>query len=284
MRGLSIGLGIAFAATTASMAFADDCNNLGGNPAWTSNFGKMESAIEKGKYDDAIEYAKPLFAICQRSPALLYYTGLAMKGKGDLDRSKQYLIKASDMTSDVAVDPGMSRRIWFARYEAEFPEAAPESLQAKADAMAEQKAKYAELEKQVAEKAAADKEAAIQTDVASTMLLGKTLSNWRASMWAGVGITAAGIAATIAGSVLVVKSDKVEAKGNIDTSNSGFAVKKSYLAGWALIGAGIVATVGGTVLTGIAGSRFVRTSDELDKKQVFSFSVSPTSVAFGMEF
>ena len=58
---------------------------------------------------------------------------------------------------------------------------------------------------------------------------------------------AAGIGMSVAGAVLVKKSDKIEKSGETTTEKSGFSVTKPYVAGWTLLGAGIVATVGGTV-------------------------------------
>ena len=285
-KKLLIGLGLALAATASTNAFADSCDNLASNATWTSNFSKLETAVEKGQYDDAVEYAKPLFGICQKSPALLYYTGLAMKGKGDADRATQYFIKAAEMTSDVAVDPGMSRRIWYARYEAEHPEATPEALKAKADELAAEQAKYNELKSEWDAKNVEEREEQARMEVAGAYLIEESKRNWGGAMWAGVGITAGGLILAITGGVLSMKVDKIEKSGETNADKSGFAVTKTYVASWAMLGAGIAMTVGGAVLTGIAGYHYAKIDLDNDGSadESVSFNVLPGSVSFGMTF
>ena len=96
----------------------------------------------------------------------------------------------------------------------------------------------------------------------------------------------AGLVLTITGGVLVSNSKKIENTGAPSTEKSGFAIRKSYVAGWTLLGAGLVATVGGTVLTGIAGYRYNRldTNGDGEKNESVSFSVMPTAVSFEMTF
>ncbi len=285
-KKLSIGLGLALAATVSTNAFADACDNLGNNAEWKSNFAKLETAVDKGQYDEAVEYAKSLYAICAKSPALLFYTGQAMKGQGDKDRATQYFIKAAEMTSDVAVDPGMSRRIWYARYEAEHPEATPEALQAKADELAAEKNKYDELKAEWDAKSVEERENAARIEVASVYLQQESKRSWGAAMWSGVGIAVAGIALTATGAALITSSDKIEKSGETTTEKSGFAVTKPYVTSWALLGAGLAMTVGGTVLTGIAGYHYARIDLDNDgaADESVSFNILPGSVSFGMTF
>jgi hypothetical protein len=286
LKGLAIGTGLVLAATMSNAAFADDCDNLSNNPNWDLNFSTLENAVDKGDYDTAVETAKVLFGICAQSPALLYYTGVAMKGKGDKERAQQYFVKASENTSEIAVDPGMSRRIWYARYEMEHPEATPEAIKAKADEMAETKRQYADLKTQFDEMNKNIELNTAQRSMEEKFLLQQSKENWWSSMWAGVGIAGAGIALTITGGVLASTSEKIEKAGTPTTEKSGFAITKGYVAGWTLLGAGIAMTIGGTVLTGIAGYHYNAIDLDSDgaKDESVSFNVSPTGVSFGMTF
>ena len=285
-KKLSIGLGLALAATVSTNAFADPCDNLSTNIEWATNFAKLEAAVDNGKNEDALEYAKVLFGICQKSPTLLYFTGRAMKGQGDNDRATQYFIKAAEMTSEVAVDPGMSRRIWAARYEAEHPEASPEGLKAKADELAAAQARYDELKAEMDAKNLEEKENAARLEVASVYLQQEAKRSWGAALWSGVGVAAAGIALTVTGAVLANSVDKIEKVGEATTEKSGFAITKPYIASWALLGAGIAMTVGGTVLMGVAGYHYARIDLDNDgvADESVSFNVLPGSVSFGMTF
>ena len=285
-KKFSIGLGLVLAAAVSNHAFADACDNLGNNAEWRKKFAKLETAVDNGQFEDAIEHSKALFAICSRSPALMFYTGQAMKGKGDIDRAKQYFIKASDLTSEIAVDTGLSRRIWFARYEAEFPDASPEARQAQADQLAAEQAKYSELKAELDAHHIDLRENNARIEIASAFLNEKSKRDWGIALWSGVGITAAGIILIVSGGVLTTESEEIEKSGDTTTEKSGFAVTKPYVAGWTLLGAGIAATVGGTVLMGIAGYNYVRVDLDNDgaEDESVSFNVSPTGISFGMTF
>ena len=55
-----------------------------------------------------------------------------MRGSGDEERAKIYFQKSSESLSIMAADPGLSRKIWYTRYESEHPESTAEALQEKA--------------------------------------------------------------------------------------------------------------------------------------------------------
>ncbi len=285
-KKLSIGLGLALAATISTNAFADACDDLSSNIEWITNFAKLEAAVDNGKNEDALEYAKVLFGICQKSPTLMYFTGRAMKGQGDNDRATQYFIKAAEMTSEVAVDPGMSRRIWAARYEAEHPEASPEGLKAKADENAALLAQNNELKAELDAKIVAEKENAARMEVAGVYVQQESKRSWGAALWTGVGFAAAGIALTITGAVLTNSMEKVEKIGDATSDKSGYAVTKPYVLSWSLLGAGIAMTVAGTAVMGIAGYQYahIDLNNDGEANESVSFNVSPTSISFGMTF
>lgn len=279
----------------ASSAMADDCNNLGSNTTWNTNFANLETAIEKANYDEAIDVAKTLYGICQRSPALNYYTGMAMKGKGDTERAAIYFQKASEYTSDIAVDPGMSRRIWYARYESEHPDATPEALAAAKEKYDAQVMATADLQKQLQEQSQQLEVKKATAAVTTLADLESAVTNWKVGMWTSVGVTTLGVAMTIAGGMIAKKADKLKKS---DTAKSGWKINPAHNAGWAVFGTGIGLGVTGLTMTIMTAYNYVKYSDRLDamyeqqgqsteettEPVSYRFDVTPTSASFGMTF
>lgn len=209
-----------------------DCNDLSNNPKWTSQLTILKEQVDSKKYSEAIETSKPLFAICQESPALLYYTGLALQGNGDADRAKVYFQKASEATSGMATEPGISRLIWYARYEAENPNRTKESVEKL----------NAELEKYKIQ------------DVQSSYTDQIVLDRYKATMWTGIGVGIAGIVLTSVGGALVATQEKSNDKSVV--RGESLKIRGGYLAGWTTLGVGLGLAVAGAITAGIGGYQY----------------------------
>ena len=104
---------------------------------------------------------------------------------------------------------------------------------------------------------------------------------YKALMWSGVAVGIAGIAMTVAGSILVVdqRNDAID----IDYGKGNAKVKSMYAVSWGLLAAGITATIAGTAVTGYGGFHYVRTKKDKSDEPV-SFGIGPTGATFSYTF
>ncbi len=250
-------------------AFADGCMDLAKNVAWTASLDQIIQMNERGEYAKAVETAKGMFEICADSPVLLYYTGVALKGAGDVERATIYFQKASENLSKMAVEPGLSRKIWYQRYEAEHPERTEQSvneLVAKNDAMSEE---ITSLRQQLSE-------FNLKQNTSFLDVENKVVRNYRAIMWTGTGVGIAGLLVAVGGILMVNFVDNSEDRG------ASYRVGMPYQAGWALFGGGIGLTVAGAITAGIAGYHY--THFTLTQDVGMSFNVSPVSAGLELTF
>ena len=241
----------------ASNAFAEDCNNLGNNAEWRSGMAEIQSLYQSNEYNKALDKAKALYAICSISPTLLYYTGLILDEQGDDERALIYYQKASENISQMGVEPGIARQIWYARYEGEHPDRTEEAVAIKDDTIS------------ILSKQAAEYEA--QSKMASTEAFSESADKIQTLLWTGVGVGGGGLVMLVAGAVLL---------GMDRNPLDGLNENPNRAAGWAMLGAGIGLTVVGAVTAGIAGYHYSKTKEDA----VLSFGVSPTGASFGMTF
>ena len=260
-----------FAAAIASptLAFAD-CDALDQNTTWNQGLMQIQKQVESAKYAEALETAQPLFAICQESPVLLYYTGLAMRGTGDEERAKIYFQKSSESLSKMAAEPELSQKIWYTRYEAEHTESTP-------DAIKEKERTIESLSKQVAD-LNKEKQHLEQSSVELSASSGNEVIHYHQVMWTGIGIGIGGLAITTVGAVLVgLSKDSDEA---MEVKTGTLSENGIRIAGWTLLGTGIGLTAAGIVTAGIGGYHYSKAKEDA----VMSLQVAPMGASFRMTF
>lgn len=245
---------VGLACSVSSQALAQDCSNLSENEAWNKGMSSLQYLYNKGEYDNAIETAKGLFGICADSPALLYYTGLSLEEKGENERALIYYQKASENMTQMSTEPGISRKIWYKRYEMEHPERTEKAVAAQAS-LIEAQAKQIEEQKALIEQNPLENQEQLRT--------------W---MWTGVGIGGAGIAFLATGAALLAADKK--------PLNDDLKENPKRSAGWALLGTGLGLAVAGGVMAGISGYQYSKAKEDA----VMSVSVSPMGASFYMTF
>ena len=83
----------------------------------------LNNQIAQNQWNDALKTAENLSLICERSPILNYLMGHIYREKGDDKKSLYYLQRATLYTEEFSVKGRALERMWFDRYEAEYPEA-----------------------------------------------------------------------------------------------------------------------------------------------------------------
>ena len=187
---------------------------------------------------------------------LLYYMGNALEKQGDTSRALIYIQKASENISQMAVEPGTSRQIWYKRYELENPERTAENYKTL-------KTQATELEKKNIELSTLN---SMSSDSAST---------YKSLMWTGIGgaIAGAAFAATGAGILGSLKE-------NLDIKNKKARITPAYISGWTLLGVGIGSILIGGTVAGVAGYHYSKTNSDA----VMSLQLAPNGASFGMTF
>ncbi len=255
----------------SSHAHADDCLRLAEIEAWNEGLAVLNAQISQERWDDSLKTAENLNAICERSPILNYMMGHIYQNMGNDSKALYYMQRATLFTEEFSVKGKTLEQMWFARYEAEHPEARPEAIA--------KREKEIELLKANAQKT---RENAInaQFDEQSDLLAHR--SHYAAGLWTGVGIGAAGLALTIAGGVMAFK-DK-EKKVDVHQNKENKTVAKFddetalYLG---LFGAGIAMTITGTIFMGIFGYHYTHTSPGIEDLAVH---IAPNSASLSFNF
>ena len=250
-------------ATSPALA-QDKCANLSNNSEWTNNLANLVQAVQNDDLNEAQVLSKKLGTICPNAPVLNYVQGKMYEKLGDRANALYAYQKASENTYHFAVDPDTAQKIWYARYEFEHPERT-------ADALNKQSDKIADLQ--------AQSEQHLDDFAAYKDEHYKEISRL---LWTGTGVAAGGLALIGAGIALVA----MYPASTIKQDDGG---KKPYKAsdeplhsvGWASVGVGAGLLVGGAVLAGIYGYKY--THFKTDNADI-SFSITPTSLSFGLSF
>lgn len=259
----------------------EGCSNLGNNEPFVRGMDNLHNLLEAGKMDEVIEQAKPLFRICKGSPALLYYTGVAFREKGDVERAKKYFLTAAENIKNFSVDDSITRKIWYALYEAENPSRTEASVKEKDEKIVELTDQLDVLKDKNAQLAYS----AGQMDRAAD----DAISTYKSIMWTGTGFGIAGIALAVTGGVLMTKDKEISVRlSDVSTSDGTLKqeMKSKDVLPYVLLGAGIGMTVVGAVAAGISGYKVMH----LDKKESasegteVSLEVSPSSIGLNVVF
>ena len=255
------------------LAFAD-CNDIG-TPAFQKGVKDLISLYESGQYKKAIDAAKPLFAKCKEAPSVLYYTGLAFRDQGDIENAKVYIQKASEALSKYSAEPGISRKIWYERYELEHPEGTVEAVNTRKIMIDALTTQVGEINKQIdnmraqMESDRADKDLYIQKnhDLELAVQSGGDVTRYKNMMWTGAGIGIGGIALIVAGGAVYgtkhndLKLKDMEFEKNNNTILNGTSDNLQRDLGIGLLSAGIGMTLIGAVMAGINGYYYTHFSN-----------------------
>lgn len=239
----------------------EQCSTLETNAQWQSGLKKITELIEANNFEEALALARELYPLCPQSPIINYFVAHCLKNTGDTVKATQFYQTASDNTFAIATPPQIAQKIWYARYEAEYPERSGENVK-------ELKEKAETLEAQNRD---------MELKLASASALQSSDNSGNAiGMWTGVGIAAAGLALGATGIAMVATSDPSDRVNQ----NKKDEFSTAYAAYWAMTGAGIALTVAGSVMTGIFGYRYTHTAQDIE----ISFNISPNSAMLTCDF
>ncbi len=244
------------------------CDELGNNIEWTGGLQEIIMMMQANDMEGAKKKAKALSEICATAPLLNYLQGKIAESTNEKKEALYFYQKASENTYTFAVAPDTAKKIWYARYESEYPDRTESAVAEREAQISSLHGEYAKLD---------DEKQDLISDV----------------MWAGAGIGLAGIA--IAGGgigmLFASRNDKYErvnledinlktGKPNIDDSIHSYKYKPVYLAGWAMVGAGAVLAISGAVLTGVYGYQYTHPL----KDESISWQISPLDISLQIAF
>ena len=268
---------------TASQA-QDNCANLSNNLEWTSGLQEIIMTMQAGDMQKAQLQAKALANICMNAPLLNYLQGKIAEELNEKSDALYYYQKASENTYTFAIAPDTAKKIWYARYENEYPEHTEEAIAAS-------KARIAALEAELATEKS-ETERINNQRLALMPYKEEVLETNKKLMWAGAGIGIAGLAIVGGGIGLLfaTKDEKyttvslttldIEKNEDIDKSVHAYKYKPEYLASWAMIGAGAALAIGGVILTGIYGFKYTHPIGD----ESLSLHISPADVSLLIAF
>lgn len=260
----------------AQTGISEGCHTLVDNTTWNDGILVLHKAIESKDYEAGLKVAATLTNICAESPILNYYVGLAMQGQGDNVKSLIYFQKASQFISEFTVTPEVSRRIWYSRYEGEYPERTEDSVNRRTEENKRLASDNADLSKRLTEAERTIETLTHSNNTLSEQLLADAKTRYATTMWTGVGIGIAGILVSVGGGLLVKFSN------NIDSNE----ITPQYISGWAMFGGGIGLTIAGAVVAGIGGWQYthVGSKDTVSDDISVSLHFNGTGATFGMTF
>lgn len=260
----------------AQAALSSGCATLAQNQAWNDGIMALRVGVETKDYDAALKAAAPLTSICGESPILNYYVGLAMQGSGDDVKALIYFQKASQHMSDFTVPPEISRRIWYARYEGEYPERTEDAVLRRAEENKRLTAQNTDLTEKLSQAERTIENLNLSHKVTIDQMHAEAQSRYAATMWTGVGVGIAGILVGVGGGLLAYFS----------SNNEAAAITPQYISGLAMLGGGIGMTLAGAIFAGIGGYQYthVGLEDTVTDDVSVSFNFTGTGATFGMTF
>ena len=233
----------------------DTCDTIGENPEWSEGMSKLITSMQEGDLQAAKSHAKVLSEICPNAPAFNYLQGKLAESLGETKEALYYYQKSSENTYTFAVAPDTAKKIWYARYENEYPDRTAKALSLK-------NARLDALEAQTAQQ---------QADTQKT---------YNTLMWTGAGVGIGGLALTIAGITLVAFNTSV----HIDKTEDDQTLiheKPYHSLGWTFVGSGVVMMLTGSALAGVFGYKLHHTDAQRD---AITFHISPMNFSIGMMF
>ena len=235
----------------AHSAFAQNCKNLDRNPLWTQLFQEYSDQYKSEDYHNALKTTDKLQEICKDSPILNYAISRTYRQLGDHVNEVKYIQRATDNAVQFNVKEETLKMFWFARYEAEHPDASASARETNQQTLQELNEALEASRQQVAASEIAGQKKELE-------LQHKEESIYKVLMWSGVAIGATGIAMTATGGALI----GIVGKENVDQRRNGeqeqVRVDPKYQLGLGLLCAGISATVAGAIAAGFGGYLYSR--------------------------
>ena len=256
----------------ANNAYAQNCNNLDQNLVWKQLFQEYADQYKNGEYANALKTTEKLQIICKDSPVLNYAISRTYRQLGDHTNEVKYIQRATDNAAQFNVNEETLKTFWFARYEAEHPEASASARESDQLTLQELTTALETTRQQVV--ASEKKEIELQY---------KEENIYKVLMWSGVAIGATGIAMTAAGGALLgivgKGKEKVEERRNEQVEQ--VRINPKYKLGLGLLCAGVSAAVAGSVAAGFGGYLFKRSKQS---EETISFVPQPTGASLFITF
>lgn len=247
----------------------DNCNDLDNDLQWRELFQEFSVQFKGGDYTSALKTTEKLQEICTRSPILNYSIAQTYQKLDNRVKAVQYFQKATEYADEFQVKGKILEMLWYSRYEAEHPEIAQKQSE-----LADRQQELENLNAVLAE--TTQKTAEIER--ASEKRQANELNTYKALMWTGISVGAAGLASSIAGGVLMA----LNKDDSIDQSEPGkVRVKYIHNVGIGLLSAGIVATVTGAIAASFGGYLYYRF---LPDEDTVSLQINPTSASLTYHF
>jgi hypothetical protein len=240
---------------------------------WRSGMDKIKEQIEAKNFDGALQTSESLFSICRDDPLLYLYTGIAVRGTGDIPRALKYFIKASEFAAEKPLNYRDAQLIWNTLYETENPDSAPQAVSALQDELKGVKSEL-EILKNQNQSSEAILRSTLGIDIVET---------YKIITWTGVAAAGAGLAMIIGGTVGAATQNPAYIKRS--ESKEEYYIYSQYVTAWTFLGIGIGFTAIGTILAGYGGYYLAKinkaNSSESDN---YAIALAPGGVSFSMSF
>lgn len=236
-----------------SEAFAD-CEDIENNSEWKTHMGALESFVEQSDYEGAIESARAMFRICNKSPKLHILTGMAMLKNGENDRAEKYFNRAVELTAEREVTLEEAKLAWYTYYKFMEP-----------------------------------KKSAVNETVTYQFIKPEGMNmadSYKTMMWTGVGVGGGGILMTVIGGVLIGVMDVAKDPGELKSGEDYKILKlnNGYVAGWTMLGIGIGLTAVGAALAGYGGYSYSQASKPKKTADNYRWDIGLGSAVFTYQF
>ena len=266
----------------------NDCAGFN-SPEWNQLIQKLSLEIQNNDFIQAEMDARTLDGMCNQSPILNYMLSTIADHKNDMVASRLFIQRATEYTYKFAVAPDISKKLWFTRYEKEYPQLTEATFQ-KQEAEIQRKNEEIEALTQTLGETKTSYQARIESLEAEQESMRQThqeeiRDRVYTQMWTGAGIGIAGIVATAVGAVLITTNEAIEfgmpwKKPENPDNPRAARTTPTYTAGYALVGVGAALAITGAVLTGIYGYQYTHLEDEFST----TLGIAPTGVMLDCRF
>ncbi len=251
---------------SSQTAFADECDNVTMDPAWNESLQMLADMVGNQQYAEAHKLAQTMNERCSRSPMMNFIEGKLFEKEGKADEAKFHYQKASEYTYEFAVSPEVSKRIWYARYEYEYPERTEAAIQKLVDDKLNAETELSNAHKNIIEH--------------DSFYAKKLEDEYRLAMWTGTGIGITGVTMLATGLGLIASmsdNDKYQKRTN---PTDIYMISHRYNAGWTVCGLGLAATLSGAIVAGIFGYKLTH----IDNEKSIALHLSPSAASINLTF
>ncbi len=251
----------------------DDCNNLDDNLQWRQLFQEFSEQFRGEDYQAALKTTEKLQDICDRSPILNYSIAQTYQKLDNRVKSVMYYQKATEYADEFKVKGKVLEMFWYARYEAEHPE----NIQYQKE-LADSQQTLETLNVALEE----SRKQSLAHERASEKYQASELGTYKALMWIGISVGAAGLGMAATGSALMIANKGKNIEQNDPEHPGKIKVKDIHNVGVGLLSAGVVATITGALAAGFGGVLYSRNRTKED--ETVSFQVGPTGAVLTYQF